>query len=111
MFCEDAHILRASSDTVMACISKRPAIARIACGSVRKRAGIFSVSLLLNRLDLLLCWKAMARRLRGRPTAEPKTKEAPPFPQLPVATGRSNTVKQAPNLNRDVRTAHTVPGA
>jgi hypothetical protein len=40
MFIEDAHILRASSDTVWACISKRPAMARIECGSVIKRAGI-----------------------------------------------------------------------
>ncbi|VAZ93961.1 hypothetical protein LAUMK4_02658 [Mycobacterium persicum] len=37
MFCEDAHIRRASSSTVWACVSKRPAIARISCGSVIKR--------------------------------------------------------------------------
>ncbi|RFZ29758.1 hypothetical protein NCTC2275_04063 [Mycobacterium marinum] len=37
MFCEDAHIRRASSSTVWACISKRPAMSRIACGSVIKR--------------------------------------------------------------------------
>jgi hypothetical protein len=42
MFIEDAHILRASSDTVWACISKRPAIARIECGSVIKRVAMFA---------------------------------------------------------------------
>src|ERR1700760_4733914 len=40
MFWLDAHILRASSSTVWACTSKRPAIARISCGSVIKRVGI-----------------------------------------------------------------------
>src|ERR1700720_2757655 len=40
MFWLDAHILRASSSTVWACISKRPAIDRISCGSVIKRVGI-----------------------------------------------------------------------
>ncbi len=33
MFCADAHIRRASSSTVWACTSKRPAMSRIACGS------------------------------------------------------------------------------
>ncbi|CFS16547.1 Uncharacterised protein [Mycobacterium tuberculosis] len=37
MFCADAHIRRASSSTVWACTSKRPAMSRIACGSVIKR--------------------------------------------------------------------------
>jgi hypothetical protein len=45
MFCEDAHILRASSDTVWACISNRPAIARIECGSVIKRVAMLNVLL------------------------------------------------------------------
>src|SRR5271156_2647642 len=45
MFIEDAHILRASSDTVWACMSKRPAMARIECGSVIKRIAMFPVSL------------------------------------------------------------------
>ena len=45
MFIEDAHILRDSSSTVCACISKRPAIARIECGSVIKRVAILAVSL------------------------------------------------------------------
>src|SRR6201993_2209432 len=40
MFWLDAHILRASSSTVWACTSKRPAIDRISCGSVIKRVGI-----------------------------------------------------------------------
>src|SRR5271163_1198253 len=40
MFWLEAHILRASSSTVWACISKRPAIDRISCGSVIKRVGI-----------------------------------------------------------------------
>src|ERR1700730_9286957 len=40
MFWLDAHILRASSSTVCACTSKRPAIDRISCGSVIKRVGI-----------------------------------------------------------------------
>src|ERR1700739_4266916 len=44
MFIDDAHILRASSSTVCACISKRPAIARIECGSVIKRVGMSPVS-------------------------------------------------------------------
>src|ERR1700744_6049758 len=46
MFWLDAHILRASSSTVCACTSKRPAMDRISCGSVIKREGI-SLSLLL----------------------------------------------------------------
>jgi hypothetical protein len=37
MFCEDAIIRRASSSTVWAWVSNRPAIARIECGSVIKR--------------------------------------------------------------------------
>ncbi|AGC64182.1 hypothetical protein MULP_04669 [Mycobacterium liflandii 128FXT] len=45
MFCEDAHIRRASSSTVWACISKRPAMSRIACGSVIKRVAMIPVSL------------------------------------------------------------------
>src|SRR5271168_1740298 len=45
MFIEDAHILRASSDTVCACISKRPAMDRIACGSVIKRVAMLPLSL------------------------------------------------------------------
>src|ERR1700761_299708 len=40
MFIDDAHILRASSSTVWACTSKRPAIARISCGSVIKRVAM-----------------------------------------------------------------------
>src|SRR6516225_7573138 len=44
MFIDDAHILRAPSATVWACISKRPAIARIACESVIKRV-VIGVSL------------------------------------------------------------------
>jgi hypothetical protein len=44
MFIEDAHILRASSSTVCACISKRPAIARIECGSVIKRVAMLPFS-------------------------------------------------------------------
>src|SRR5271156_5446776 len=40
MFWLDDHILRASSSTVCACTSKRPAIDRISCGSVIKREGI-----------------------------------------------------------------------
>src|SRR5215472_8015291 len=56
MFIEDAHILRASSDTVCACISKRPAIARIACGSVIKRVGIaFSLSRNFQIVEVLFC--------------------------------------------------------
>src|SRR6516164_492305 len=39
MLCDEAHIRRASSATVCACASKRPAIARIACGSVINRVG------------------------------------------------------------------------
>src|SRR3984957_2478090 len=46
MFWLEAHILRASSSTVCACTSKRPAIDRISCGSVIKREGI-SLSLLV----------------------------------------------------------------
>src|SRR6202020_3421282 len=40
MFWLEAHILRASSSTVWACTSKRPAMDRISCGSVIKREGI-----------------------------------------------------------------------
>jgi len=40
MFWLDAHIVRASSSTVWACTSKRPAMARIWCGSVMKRVVI-----------------------------------------------------------------------
>src|SRR5215469_8036497 len=50
MFIDDAHILRASSSTVCACTSKRPAIARIACGSVINRV---ATTLLLSRKELL----------------------------------------------------------
>src|SRR5271167_1701907 len=53
MFWLDAHILRASSSTVWACTSKRPAIDRISCGSVIKREGIslspYSCSLEITR--------------------------------------------------------------
>src|SRR6202011_1389655 len=52
MFWLEAHILRASSSTVWACTSKRPAIDRISCGSVIKREGI-SVSLPCNYLVLI----------------------------------------------------------
>jgi hypothetical protein len=38
MFWLDAHILRASPSTVWAYMSKQPAIARISCGAVIKRA-------------------------------------------------------------------------
>ncbi|CLU56272.1 Uncharacterised protein [Mycobacterium tuberculosis] len=51
MFCADAHIRRASSSTVWACTSKRPAMSRIACGSVIKREAMLPVSLL--NLDLI----------------------------------------------------------
>jgi hypothetical protein len=50
MFIDDAHILRASSSTVCACISKRPAIARIECGSVIKRVAMLAVSLVFSDL-------------------------------------------------------------
>src|SRR5437763_10729794 len=54
MFWLDAHILRASSSTVWACTSKRPAIARISCGSVIKRVGIsFSYRGVLRTITLL----------------------------------------------------------
>src|ERR1700733_11355180 len=48
MFWLDAHILRASSSTVWACTSKRPAMDRISCGSVIKRVGM--KTLLISRL-------------------------------------------------------------
>src|ERR1700761_9594970 len=51
MFIDDAHILRASSSTVCACISKRPAIARIECGSVIKRVAMLADLLLISFLD------------------------------------------------------------
>src|SRR5271157_3130364 len=50
MFIDDAHILRASSSTVCAWTSKRPAIARIACGSVIKRVAMLAFSLILSDL-------------------------------------------------------------
>src|ERR1700757_2592600 len=52
MFIDDAHILRASSSTVWACTSKRPAIARIECGSVIKRVGMLPISFWTYFLDL-----------------------------------------------------------
>src|ERR1700760_4210012 len=52
MFWLDDHILRASSSTVWACTSKRPAIDRISCGSVIKRVGI-SLSLFCELMVLV----------------------------------------------------------
>src|ERR1700712_4127388 len=53
MFWLEAHILRASSSTVCACTSKRPAIARISCGSVIKRVGmLFSYRGVLRVIEL-----------------------------------------------------------
>ncbi|BBZ43302.1 hypothetical protein MPRM_05830 [Mycobacterium parmense] len=52
MFIDDAHILRASSSTVCAWVSKRPAIARISCGSVIKRVAILAISFWDVYLDL-----------------------------------------------------------
>src|ERR1700722_9166681 len=49
MFWLEAHILRASSSTVWACTSKRPAMERISCGSVIKREGISFSYLEVNR--------------------------------------------------------------
>src|SRR6202012_3250393 len=56
MFWLEAHILRASSSTVWACTSKRPAIERISCGSVIKRVGI----------SLSLSWALRVFTLSGR---------------------------------------------
>src|ERR1700743_1510909 len=55
MFWLDAHILRASSSTVCACTSKRPAIDRISCGSVIKREGI-SLSPYLDVMSRVNAW-------------------------------------------------------
>src|SRR5947209_7134232 len=52
MFIDDAHILRASSSTVCAWTSKRPAIARISCGSVIKRVAMLPLLLLDEFLEL-----------------------------------------------------------
>src|ERR1700757_4344001 len=100
MFIDDAHILRASSSTVWACISKRPAIARIECGSVIKRVAMLAVSLLIVTAvfvcherrwpDPLCAWLRHLRLLSGH-----------------VQTHAGNGPSQA--LNR--RTNHRLPAA
>src|SRR6516164_8262769 len=73
IFIEDAHILRASSSTVCACISKRPAIARIACGSVIKRVGMLPVSLLLGYSGVCCHERRRSDRFRASRTPGPNT--------------------------------------
>src|ERR1700722_16693512 len=72
MFSEDAHILRASSDTVCACISNRPAMDRIACGSVIKRVAIFFLLFVLSlkplEIDVLLLWARWSYALHAPPS-------------------------------------------
>src|SRR5690625_3514935 len=53
MLCEDAHIRRASSSTVWACTSKRPAMSRINCGSVIKREAMMVSPVLYEGLLLV----------------------------------------------------------
>src|ERR1700753_4331476 len=65
MFWLDAHILRASSSTVWACISKRPAIDRISCGSVIKRVGIFLSPYLVRTYCVLLARGGWTRHHDG----------------------------------------------
>src|ERR1700738_4647450 len=64
MFWLDAHILRASSSTVWACTSKRPAIDRISCGSVIKRVGI----ILSPYLDVISALMRCAATASPRPS-------------------------------------------
>src|SRR5947209_10376094 len=65
MFWLDGHVLRASSSTVWACTSKRPAIARISCGSVIKRVGISFSFIYLSCLGL------MRPAAKASPTSHP----------------------------------------
>src|ERR1700761_7301959 len=92
MFWLEAHILRASSSTVWACTSKRPAIDRISCGAVIKRVGI---SLSLVRNDSHGCEGMGARQ--GHPRLYPPAGERGttlgagifeamlPMPRAPIA--------------------------
>src|SRR5438270_11467079 len=96
MFIEDAHILRASSSTVCAWTSKRPAIARIECGSVIKRVAMLAVSLLISDLFSVVLAKwpdgyALAHR---RPDCREMVS---PF-RRPLATWRG-TAERAWNPN------------
>src|SRR5258708_23436301 len=75
MFCEDAIIRRASSSTVCACVSNRPAIARIECGSVIKRVAMLAVSLVTE--FQLLAMAGSATRWRTR---RPETHDQSPRP-------------------------------
>jgi hypothetical protein len=74
MFIADDHIWRASSDTDWACISKRPAIDRIACGSVIKRVAMLPFSFNHLVLEILFWWTVMVGPVTSvNAPAEPNT--------------------------------------
>src|SRR6516162_11770265 len=85
MFIEDIHICWAACSTACACVSKRPAIARIACGSVIKRVAMLPFSFWINFLDTYRL-AFVVGRLLGYRSRRSRVIHRQSFPSL--STGR-----------------------